>query len=144
MQLIGSVLPASVTKSAIEPSKKIILGGLITQLVALAIFLLQLAIVYVRVKRDPSQVVYSMASSVRWQFHFRAAEVVIVLLIVRSIIRAIEYLQGDGGFVISHEIFIYLFDAAFMLIVMLIYLVIHPGRLIRDARQNKEGQPDLP
>lgn len=142
-QLVGSVLPASGTESAIELSKKVILGGLITQLVALAAFILQLAVVYVRTKRDPPPVVFMMAS-VRWENHFRAAEVVIVLLIVRSIVRAVEYLQGDGGFVISHEFFIYFFDAALMWIVMMMYLVIHPARLIRDARVKKEETLDLP
>jgi hypothetical protein len=58
-------------------------------------------------------------------------------MIVRSIVRAVEYLQGQGGFVISHEVFIYLFDALPMFLVMLLFAVIHPGRLVRNGTGHK-------
>ena len=43
--------------------------------------------------------------------------------------------QGDGGFVISHEIFIYLFDGVPMFLVIIILGVAHPGRFIWQVRQ---------
>ncbi|ETS80445.1 hypothetical protein PFICI_07974 [Pestalotiopsis fici W106-1] len=138
-QLIGSILPASGSESAIALSRKIILAGLITQFSALAFFIVQCLIVHRGIKKNPTSVVLAI-TSVNWEIHFWMAELVIVLTIVRSVVRAIEYLQGDGGFVISHEIFIYVFDAAIMWSVMMIYLIIHPGRLIRDARRLKNHE----
>jgi hypothetical protein len=135
-QLIGSILPASGDASALELSRKIILGGLIVQFSALTFFIVQCIVVHRGLKRTPTYVV-SAIISVNWEVHFWVAELVILLTIVRSVVRAIEFLQGDGGFVISHEFFIYLFDAAIMWFVMMAFLLVHPGRLIRDARQYK-------
>ncbi|KAI0466138.1 RTA1-domain-containing protein [Xylaria cf. heliscus] len=133
-QLAGSVIPASGEPSAIELSKKLVLGGLLAQLVALTIFVFIAFIVKQRIKRSPTQFILKDAS-VNWRNHFTAVIVVTILILVRSIVRAIEYLQGDGGYVMSHEAFIYVFDAAPMWLVMAVYLLLHPGRLVRHGRR---------
>ncbi|KAI0386721.1 RTA1-domain-containing protein [Hypomontagnella monticulosa] len=140
-QLIGSVLPASGDANAIELSKNIILGGLIAQVVALAVFLLITWHAQSRTARDVPHVLLRNPS-LNWKNHFRVIYVIVVLIVVRSVVRTIEYVQGDGGFIISHEVFIYALDAAPMWLVMVIYLVLHPGRLIRDGRRlgDKEGE----
>ena len=61
-------------------------------------------------------------------------------MIVRSLVRTIEYLQGEGGYIIMHEVFLYVFDAALMAIVMGIFLVVYPGKLVREARRLKSEQ----
>ncbi|KAI1279469.1 RTA1-domain-containing protein [Xylaria sp. FL0933] len=138
-QLAGSVLPASGEPSAIELSKKIVLGGLLAQLGALAIFILITWSVKHRIKREPPRALLR-DPSVNWKNHFRAIMLVTVLIIVRSIVRTIEYLQGDGGTVMSHEVFIYVFDAAPMWLVMATYLVLHPGRLVRHGRRMEQRE----
>ena len=140
-QLIGSVLPASGDESAIEMSKQIILGGLIAQVVALALFLLIAWHAQRRTTRDLPRILRS-SPTVNWENHFRAIYLIVVLVIVRSVVRTVEYLQGEGGYIISHEAFIYALDAAPMLMVMMVYAVLHPGRLIRHGRRisEKEGE----
>ncbi|PKS08367.1 hypothetical protein jhhlp_005311 [Lomentospora prolificans] len=133
-QLAGSVLPASGDPSAIKLSRSLIIGGLIVQFTALSIFILTSWHAQHRTKRDPTPVI-ARHPSINWQNHFRIVQVVTVLVIVRSVVRAVEFIQGDGGFVISHEVFVYLFDALFMFVVMAAFLVLHPGRLIRDTQQ---------
>jgi hypothetical protein len=133
-QLIGSVLPASGQASSIELSKKILLGGLIAQVIALAFFVLTCLHAQSRIKRQPADVCIK-DPSINWQNHFRAIEVVTLLLIVRSVVRTIEYIQGADGFVASHEVFIYFFDASLVFFVVVVFLVIHPGRLIGDVRR---------
>ena len=46
----------------------------------------------------------------------------------------IEYLQGNGGYLISHEIFLYVFDTILMAVVMLIFLVWY----VEDLESKKE------
>ncbi|QLQ80009.1 hypothetical protein HG537_0H00120 [Torulaspora globosa] len=46
-----------------------------------------------------------------------------VLIMVRSIVRLIEFIQGHDGFIISHEVFIYVFDAVPMLLVAVTFCV---------------------
>ena len=140
-QLIGSILPASGDPSAIEMSRTIILGGLIAQIAALTVFILIAWHAQRRTGRSLPRILRANPT-VNWENHFRAIYLIVILIIVRSVVRAIEFLQGDGGYVISHEAFIYALDAAPMWIVMVIYAVLHPGRLIRYGRMmtDKEGE----
>lgn len=54
---------------------------------------------------------------------------------VRNIVRIAEYIQGADGFVMSHEVFIYLFDAALMWLAITIFVVVHPGKLFKKAKR---------
>ena len=49
---------------------------------------------------------------------------------VRSIFRVIEYIQGMDGYLVSKEIFLYIFDAALMLCVVVIFNVVHPSEIV--------------
>ena len=44
-----------------------------------------------------------------------------ILIFIRSIVRVIEYLQGNHGYIISHEVFLYTLDGLMMLINMFIF-----------------------
>lgn len=66
-----------------------------------------------------------------------------VLILIRSIYRVIEFAQGNNGYVIAHEVFLYVFDAAMMLLVMIVMNVFHPSVVLRtdetvDSRGPKE------
>ncbi|KAH7407135.1 RTA1 like protein-domain-containing protein [Cadophora sp. MPI-SDFR-AT-0126] len=138
-QFIGAVIPASGDPSALKKSKIILLGGLITQVVALSLFIFTCWHAHVRIKQDPPEILLKGAIS-KWRIHFVALELVTILMIVRSLVRTIEYLQGNDGYIITHEFFLYAFDAALMAIVMGIFLIIYPGQLVRNARRLKSEQ----
>jgi len=133
-QLVGSAILGSGDASAVTTSKTMILSGLIAQLVALSFFVVNCWHVYRRCASDPFLGSEKQDLSFVWQNHFRAIMLVALVMIVRSAVRMAEYLQGSDGFIASHEVFIYVFDAFPMLLVMIVFLVIHPGRLVRDAR----------
>lgn len=135
-QFAGSILPASGDPQAIKNARIILIAGLITQLVALALFIFTCWHAFRRIRRNSPRPLVA-DPFIKWQWHFFAIEFVTVLMIVRSVVRSIEYLQGDGGFIISHEAFIYVFDALPMFVVMVIFGVIHPGRLVRVMRRQK-------
>ena len=42
---------------------------------------------------------------------------------IRSITRIVEFAQGSDGYIMSHEYFIYVFDAALMLLVIIFFAV---------------------
>ena len=48
---------------------------------------------------------------------------------VRSIFRVVEYLQGFSGYLLEHEIYLYIFDAVLMLTVMVVFILIHPSEV---------------
>lgn len=45
------------------------------------------------------------------------------LIIVRSIVRLVEFIQGFDGYIISHEVFIYVFDALPMFLVTVAFCI---------------------
>lgn len=141
-QLAGTVMPASGDAHLVELSRKIIFGGLLVQLVALLFFCYMTWHVSRAISRDEPKI-FAHDAGVHWKNHFRAIFLVASLALVRSLIRAIEYGQGEDGFIISHEVFIYLFDAALMWLVMVAFLLIHPSRLLRDAHLSLEHQTRL-
>jgi hypothetical protein len=134
-QLIGTVLPASGTPEAQRMSVIIVVVGLIAQVVALCVFLASgCGRLHARLKRDPSRSKAMLADpGVNWLGYFVVLEIAAGMLLVRSIVRGVEYIQGTDGFVASHEVFIYVFDAGPMLAVMAAFLVLHPTRLVREV-----------
>jgi hypothetical protein len=121
-QLIGTVLPASGTEEGQRLSKIIVLIGLLVQLVALGIFLVMCGRLHWQLRRGTVQ----LDPLTKWQGYFVVLEVAAVMLLVRSVVRAAEYLEGSDGFVISHEVFVYVFDGIPMLMVMVGFLLRHP------------------
>ncbi|KAI8188226.1 Protoporphyrin uptake protein 1 [Colletotrichum sp. SAR11_239] len=135
-QVLGSVMPASGDPSAIDLSKKIIMGGLLAQLGVICLFALSCAHSHRWAKREAPNLNATHAG-INWNKYYLMTYGVALLMFVRSLVRGIEYLQGEGGYIIKHEFFVYAFDAALMVAIMALYLWIHPGRLVRDLARYK-------
>lgn len=54
---------------------------------------------------------------------------------VRSIFRLAEYLQGNNGYLLHHEAFLYVFDALLMFITMVIFNIVHPQEVERHLKR---------
>ncbi|TGO31879.1 hypothetical protein BHYA_0390g00020 [Botrytis hyacinthi] len=158
-QFLGAGVQASGDARVISIGNKVILGGLIFQIVAFFFFLYMAWRIGSRFDKSQG----NHPSSLRhpelekgWKKYFRALYAVSILLIIRNLVRAIEYAQqaSGGGFQFAtrnddgtltytgehketigdKEIFLYLFDAAPMFLAVLIFLVVHPGKFIKRAR----------
>lgn len=64
-----------------------------------------------------------------WKRHIYVLYVTSLLVLVRSIFRVIEYIQGEDGYLLSREIYLYACDAALMVVVMVLFNVIHPSQI---------------
>lgn len=156
-QFAGAGVQASGNQQVISIGNKVILGGLIFQLVAFGFFLLMAWRISVRFGQSQKNYTNSRYQGHGWRKYFWALYVVSVLFIVRNLVRAIEYAQiasSGGGFSFAsrnsdgsltyeterkpkigdNEIYLYLFDGAMMLSVAVTFLAIHPGRFIKRAR----------
>ena len=49
------------------------------------------------------------------------------LIMVRSLFRVIEYLQGNAGSLLKREAYVYIFDGCLMVAVMMLLIWRHPG-----------------
>lgn len=69
------------------------------------------------------------ARTLSWRKHIITLYLASFLIMVRSIFRVVEYLQGFDGYILEHEAFLYIFDATLMFSVMAIFIVVHPSEI---------------
>lgn len=66
-----------------------------------------------------------------------------LLIMVRSIFRAVEYLQGSSGSLLAHEAYLYGLDALLMLGVMVIFNIIHPSGVTNPIEDKGNSRDTL-
>ncbi|KAF2182749.1 hypothetical protein K469DRAFT_740111 [Zopfia rhizophila CBS 207.26] len=98
----GGGIMASGTTSALSTREHIVIGGLVLQLLFFGFFLL-------------TRINVSRATT----------HVVSLLILVRLLFRLIEYAQGNDGYLMSHEVYMYIFDAVLILVTMCLLAWIH-------------------
>ena len=64
-----------------------------------------------------------------WHRHMVALYTTSILIMIRSVVRVVEYIQGYDGYLMKHEAFIYIFDALLMFVVMLVLHYSHPSEI---------------
>ncbi|KAF4544409.1 RTA-like protein [Lasiodiplodia theobromae] len=64
-----------------------------------------------------------------WKRVMGALYVVSGLIVVRNAVRVMEYCEGMKGYIITHEAFLYVFDALLMFAAMVVLGWIYPGEL---------------
>ncbi|KAH8882200.1 RTA1-domain-containing protein [Thozetella sp. PMI_491] len=119
--------------SQYELGGNIIVAGLFIQIFFFGFFVATTILFHWRkIRETPSQ-----PTQISWQRHLSVLYAVSVLVLVRSIVRVTEYLQGNTGYIITHEVFIYVFDALLMICVMVILLVWYVDDLNPDSPRRK-------
>jgi hypothetical protein len=86
-------------------------------------------------KNRPSSSTYTYPRSVSldvlpWKRHIYTLYMTSILVLIRSIFRVVEYIQGEDGYLLSKEIYLYVFDALLMLAVMVLFNWIHPSQIM--------------
>ncbi|CAD6622197.1 HN1_G0002580.mRNA.1.CDS.1 [Saccharomyces cerevisiae] len=98
----------------------IITAGLFVQVIFFGFFIINEIRFTMAVKKRCSFYEYV---SRKWIFVNATLLLSSVLILLRSIVRIIEFIQGFNGYIISHEYFIYVFDAVPMLLVIIAFSV---------------------
>ncbi|QEU62081.1 hypothetical protein KDRO_E09680 [Kluyveromyces lactis] len=108
------------TSSGSKTGSNIIVVGLFVQVAVFSFFMItELRFLY-RVKRTSAIVQYL---SLHWRTLNLTLLGISLLILIRSLVRAIEFIQGNKGFIISHEYFLYVFDALMMILATLVWIV---------------------
>jgi hypothetical protein len=114
-------------QSAVKYGNGIIIAGLFLQLAFFAFFVVVAVIFHRRMSRSPTA--RSQQPEIRWEHYLHTLYLVSTLIVVRSIFRVIEYIQGNTGYLLTHEVFLYIFDAVPMFFVMVWIHWRHPGEI---------------
>ncbi|KAH7053117.1 RTA1 like protein-domain-containing protein [Macrophomina phaseolina] len=124
----GGVLASADTSSDRDRGEVIITIGLIVQIIFFGLFILVSVHYNWRLGRAPTDA--SRTTPISWQFYLYVLYATNGLIMVRSVFRLIEYVQGEDGELLSNEIYLYIFDAGLMFLTMVILNWKHPSILI--------------
>ena len=142
------------TLSSMHTGEKLIVVGLALQLVFFGFFVVVAGLFHYRLVRDKPTRQLTLncfkrrshtsepraltatppidISTLPWKRHMFALYISSLLILVRSIFRIVEYVQGNNGYLLKHEVFLYVFDAVLMLAVMVLFNVVHPSEVTEN------------
>ena len=134
LQAAGGGIQASGTIEAYDRGEKIILAGLFVQIVVFGLFVITSGLFHMKCLKNPT--LAAREDAFPWRLDLHVLYTISIIILVRSIFRVVEYLQGNGGYLISHEVFLYIFDAILMAIVMVVFLIWYVDHLqYKDGNQ---------
>lgn len=127
-------------ESLLKTGENIIIGGLFVQLTFFGFFVVVAGIFHRRMSLVPTA--RASDPAVRWEQYLLTLYVTSALVLVRSIFRVIEYLNGNDGVLLRSEVYLYIFDALLMVVVLVWMNWFHPselGLLLRGQSPGKNG-----
>lgn len=136
LQAAGGGIQAAGTLELYHLGEKIIVIGLFIQIVVFGFFVITSIVFNMRIRQRPTQV--SVSERIPWQRHLTILYIVSGIILVRSIFRVVEYLGGNDGYLIRHEIFLYAFDSILMAGVMAIFVVFYIDDLGKTDMKDRE------
>lgn len=120
---------------ALHNGERIVIIGLIVQIVFFSLFAVTAAVFHIRLVGSMSA--RAAVSGIPWQRYSCIFYIASGLILVRSMFRLIEYAQGNAGYLISHEVYMYIFDSILMFLAMALFAWEHPSQL--NAKLNGGG-----
>jgi hypothetical protein len=118
----------------------IIVVGLFVQLAFFGFFMVIAICFHRRLLLVPT---IQSRSSFPWKKHIWTLYGVSSLIMVRSVFRVVEYLQGSDGSLLQHEYYIYALDALLMFAVMVVFNVIHSSEVTGWTKGNSRDAIDV-
>ncbi|OJJ47356.1 hypothetical protein ASPZODRAFT_132352 [Penicilliopsis zonata CBS 506.65] len=128
----GGMMATASTTSAVNMGEKMIIGGLFVQVLSFGFFIIVSFVFHRRMLASPSHAV--VKTEIPWTKYMMVLYAASLMIMVRSIYRVAEYIQGTTGFLQSHEVFIYIFDATLMLGCCILFNLFHPSKIISKDR----------
>ena len=121
--------------NAAVTAKWIIIIGLAIQIIFLFLFITVSTLFHHRMRKSPTLQANRIPGL--WQTYLAHLYVASLLILTRSIFRLVEYIQGEDGYLMRHEIFLYVFDAMLVACVMLLFNMVHPSMVTALQRGEK-------
>ncbi|KAI9832807.1 MAG: hypothetical protein M1819_004027 [Sarea resinae] len=126
-QSAGGAIMAGKTQESVTNGSHIVIAGLAIQLIFFGFFLLVAVSFNISIVKAPTT--RSISTTIPWRKHLITLYAASILIMIRSIFRVAEYVQGGDGYTLKHEVFLYIFDSVLMLGVMIIFNIIHPSEV---------------
>ncbi|KAG2140297.1 RTA1 like protein-domain-containing protein [Suillus cothurnatus] len=124
----GGGLEASTKQTSQKLGSDILLAGLVLQTLSFAFFMILVARAWHGVLRDGFVLRQEPWGPIIWLLMFSSTA-----YMVRCIYRVIELGQGNGGYLVTHEIYFYLLDSLPLLIGICTYIIYWPTRYLEES-----------
>lgn len=137
LQAGGGGIQAGGTLNLYNIGEKIIVVGLFIQVTFFSFFLLT-TLIFHRRFAHAAHLSTNIGKAIPWRRHLYVLYTTSALILIRSVFRIVEYLQGNDGYLIRYEVFLYVFDLLLMAATMLVFLIWYVDdleALKRDARK---------
>lgn len=113
--------------SFLDIGNGVIIAGLVLQLLWFIFFMVAAIVFHRRMIWTPTSA--ARQPEIRWRSYLYTLYSVSTLIVIRSLFRVIEYIQGNTGYLMRHEAFLYVFDSLPMLTVVVYLHWKHPGEI---------------
>ncbi|KAJ8110332.1 hypothetical protein OPT61_g6800 [Boeremia exigua] len=140
MQASGGGMMAQVSMA--DMGQKIMLFGLFVQLLFLGFFLFIALIFWKRMSKSSKQYAVPQYGKHSWDQLLKLVLGAAVIVILRCVFRVIEFAQGHSGYLVSHEIYMYIFDAAPMLCVQVMMHFVYAAKVFGVGRHSRLGKTE--
>jgi hypothetical protein len=138
--MAGGGIQAAGSLDLLHLGEKIIIAGLFVQVLFFGVFLLVAITFDLRYRRAGRS--SKSPGNRQLTIALLALHATSALIMVRSIFRVVEYIMGNNGFLLRHEYFLYIFDAALMFMVMIIFIVAHPTKSLERLGDEESEYSD--
>ncbi|KAL4928782.1 RTA1 domain-containing protein [Aspergillus undulatus] len=137
-QLAGAGIQVTGDAQIISIGNKVVIAGLVFTLLVFIGFVLLAVKFQKRLSDQPTGVSLSPEAQ-GWKVYMYVLYGLCGCMILRNLVRTIEFGSPKGAPVRESEVYIYVFDAALMAVLMGVWVVWHPGRLVKRARRVLRG-----
>jgi hypothetical protein len=141
LQAGGGGVQSGGTLDLYNSGEKIIIAGLFCQICVFGFFMITAIVFHGRISKAPTRM--ARRGGIPWQRYLYVLYIASFIIMIRSVFRVVEYLQGNSGYLISHEIFLYIFDTILMAAVMFIFLIWYVEQLsLKKKTRWRQRQED--
>ncbi|KAH6680160.1 RTA1 like protein-domain-containing protein [Halenospora varia] len=131
----GGRMSSKGTNSSRELGSHIVIAGLLLQIVWFGFFVVVALVFHGRMRAMPTTL--SHDPSLPWEKFLYVLYGTSTLIMVRSIVRTVEFGQGFSGAIQSSEWYLYVFDAVPMVAVALCFNCIYPSNFTKKAKHTR-------
>jgi hypothetical protein len=118
--------------------QKVILAGLFAQLIFFGFFLIIAIVFERRIMKSGMRYTIPKYGKHTWRALLLLLLAAAVVIIERCVYRVIEFGQGQDGYLMTHEVFMFIGDAAPMFFVQAVFHLIHAGDVFPKGGVGKD------
>lgn len=126
---LGGGIQSSGSLEGSKTGEHIIIAGLFVQIIFFGFFIVVAVLFDLKLRKYP--IPRCFARGVPWRKHLNILYATSFLILVRSVFRLVEYIQGNQGYLLHHEVYLYVFDSLLIFIAMITFNVVHPHEITR-------------